>query len=165
MNLWILQEVFFDNSYQAGLTGGPSVPVLPIVILLPPGKIAKSISIELNNNNKLNGKYFLSPKQSPAPSGSFSNQYQYNHQLYNSKNVLLNSPPEVSTHFFHGHSIALSYFCPIEYIPSDSIIYYYEEIVVTIETDFDIRAIEALDYYRKINSLIDIAELEDLIKN
>ena len=139
--------LFYKNSYQTGLTGGPTIPVLPIAILLPPGKIAKSITFELNNGNLLNGAYFLSPKQDPKPTGFSPDKRQFNQQLYNSKKVLQNSSPEVTTHFFHGHSIALSYFSPIEYIPADSIIYYYEEIVVTLETDFDIKAIQALDYY------------------
>ncbi|MBC8182350.1 T9SS type A sorting domain-containing protein [candidate division KSB1 bacterium] len=139
--------LFYENSYQTGVTGGPTIPVLPIAILLPPGNIAKSISFELKNNNRLNGSYFLSPKQYPTRSGFSSNEHQFNQQLYNSKNVLQNSFPELTTHFFHGHSIALSYFSPIEYIPADSIVYYYEELIVTLETDFDIKAIQALDYY------------------
>jgi hypothetical protein len=139
--------LFFSNSYLSGEIGGPTIPLLPIAVLLPPGKIAKSITIELLNKNKLSGNYFLSPKQCVTPSGHSSNEYLFNQQLYENNNVLQNAPPEVTTHFFHGHSIALSYFCPIEYIPVDSTIYYFEEIIVTFETDFNIKAIQALDYY------------------
>ncbi len=137
--------LYFKHSYQIGQVGGPTIPVQPIVLLMPPGRIAKSISIELKNNNMLNGKYKLSPKQYPRRSLSSDNKNEFNEQVYSSTTVLQNPEPVVSTHFYCGHSIALSYFCPIEYIPANQSISYYAEVEVTLETDFDITAVQALD--------------------
>ena len=140
--------LYFNQSYQIGQVGEPTIPVLPIVLLLPPGNIAKSISIKKNNNQMLIGRYKLSPKQSPKQSLDSQDQFEYNTKIYSSQNPLQNPEPTVKTHFYCGHSIALSYFCPIEYVPAEESISYYSELVITLETEYDISAIHALEKYR-----------------
>jgi hypothetical protein len=71
--------VYFPNCYQAGKIGEPTLPVYPIVLLLPPGQAADKLKLILKGKTKLAQPIILSPQQAPRsysdwPSTQFLNK-------------------------------------------------------------------------------------------
>ncbi|MDW7679504.1 MAG: C25 family cysteine peptidase [bacterium] len=140
--------VYFSNSYQLGMVGSPTFPVQKIALLIPPGHIATSVSINLLNPESLNRKINLSPKQPPKHSGKNLTTYVINQQIYNSNQTLTGPEVVVNTHYLFGHAVALAAFCPVEYEPASQTLTYYTEIEVTITTELNFQSVTALNNYR-----------------
>lgn len=140
--------VYLPNCYQAGKIGEPTVPLQSIALLLPPDRIATNLRLTFKKREKLNENVVLSPKQRPRNEFESSHDQYFNQQIYSSESIYRGPDPQVQTHFFFGHSIALACFSPIEFIPASGEIFYYSEVEVEISTDFNSDANEIRKNYR-----------------
>lgn len=142
------QLMDFGKSYQLGKIGEPSLPHIPVQLLLPPGHIAHSIRIQFKNRIKFKDNVRLAPKQYPRNEALSGHVQIQKHHIYSRNNIYTAPASKIETHYFYGHSIALSYFCPVEYIPLDGSIHYYSEAEVVVETGPDPDAAASLHSFR-----------------
>ena len=154
----------FRTSYQMGLSGGPTMPVHKIALLLPPGHIATGIEVNFKNPMSLEGDYFLAPHQSPKPTGIPSATHkEINHQLYQQTTAIDGPDPAVHTHFLFGHAVAIGVISPLQYIPAGQEVNYFTEVEVSVTTTPDYHAVEALQLYRDDEKTL--ARLKNLVDN
>ncbi len=139
------QQLQFRDSYPAGIVGSPTLPLIKIALMLPPGQVARDIRIIYKNPQTLKTKINLAPFQVPHHALSKGNPPIRNEKIYNSIEPVKGPPPYIKTHFMNGYAVALSTFSPIEYIPRMQELKYYTEATVKIETEPDPRAIQALE--------------------
>jgi len=135
------------GSYQLGMIGEPTLPCIPVRLLLPPGHSARSIEVHFRGKLKLADAVTLSPRQYPLTQLGPAADQRWNSAVYQSHDIYASPAPRVETHFFHGHSVALSFFCPVEYIPGSGSVSYFSEVDVVIETAPDTRAEQALNKF------------------
>ena len=140
--------VYFPNCYQVGKVGEPTLPVYPIALLLPPGHTADKLKLNFKGKTKLDQGIILSPKQPPRKSADSPSDQYLNQQIYNSADSYSGFDPEVQTHFFFGHAVALACFSPVEYIPASGELFYYSAVEIEITTHPDTRAYQAQNNYR-----------------
>ena len=140
-------SITFDNAMLTGQAGCPALPYFAVNILLPPGEVATSIKFVGSNEIDIVGKLTLFPYQTSKPlSDPFASELQYNTDVYNSKrNYPVVQTGGLSTEYLHGHSIAISTFTPLIYIPSENKVSYYQTVEVIIETSVSEKASNALD--------------------
>ncbi|NOZ60597.1 MAG: T9SS type A sorting domain-containing protein [Calditrichaeota bacterium] len=156
--------VDFGTSYQMGLSGGPTLPVHKIALLLPPGHIATGIEVNFKSPMSLGGDIFLAPHQSPRPMGIPSAKHkEFNQQLYQQTTAIDGPDPAVHTHFLFGHAVAIGVISPVQYVPAGQDLSYYTEIEVTVTTEPDYRAVEALQFYR--DDALTLSRLKNLVDN
>ncbi len=140
--------VHFDNSYQIGKVGEPSIPAIKVALLLPPGHSATRIQIQYGESVAVDRKVHLSPKQFPRRSGDTTGDYHYNEKIYRSTTNYQMTELEVETHFLYGHSVALAVFSPVNYVPANNDLSYYSDVFISIESELDFKAVTALNNYR-----------------
>lgn len=148
--------VTFDDALLTGPAGCPALPYIAVSIVLPPGEAATSIRFVGENLITIEGNYKLYPYQ---PSRPLSDQNHYEFRLNNEVYSTSNNYPEVqtgglSTSFLNGHSIAMSTFTPVVYVPADGKISYYSNVKVIIETAPDPKAEKALDNLVVSNNIV-----------
>ncbi len=154
----------FGTSYQMGLSGGPTLPVHKIALLLPPGHIATGIEVEFKGPMSLEGDIFLAPHQSPKPMGNvFAKHKEVNLQLYQQTTAIDGPDPDVHTHFLFGHAVAIGVISPVKYVPAGQDLSYYTDVEVTVTTEPDYRAVEALQLYR--DDAFTLSRLKNLVDN
>jgi len=146
--------VYFPNCYQSGKVGEPTLPVCPIALLLPPGHTADKLKLNFKGKTKLDQRILLSPKQPPGKSAEILPDQYLNQQIYNMVNSYSGFDPEVQTHFFFGHSVALACFSPVEYIPANGELFYYSAVEIEITIQPDGRAYQAQNNYRMTNATV-----------
>ncbi len=140
-----MQLVQFRDSYPAGIVGSPILPLTKIALLLPPGQVAKNIKIIYKNPQSLAAKINLAPYQSPHKEMVAGATPYRNKKVYNSIEPIKGPAPYIKTYFMNGHSVALSVFSPVEYIPRTQVLKYYSEACVKIETRPAFPASKALE--------------------
>ncbi len=131
------QLVYFDGTRQLGELGKPSLPFMPVKLLLPQGTEIKDFQIVKKNKITLPQKINLYPTQAVRPlsagkSGIFhKDQKTYTLEKYPQKSTL-----KLSTEYMNGFSIALGSFSPVEYNPAKQELSYYQdvEIIITLKT-------------------------------
>jgi hypothetical protein len=131
--------VTFEGTKQYGEPGKASLPFYPVKLLLPPGEIARSISIEFEKAVVLPGEVDLLPRQETRPisEGNSGNWLVDNDFYLSASSYPASFKNQIATHFFNGCGIAVSAFSPISYIPSDKKVSYFQRVTVTIETGSD----------------------------
>lgn len=139
------QLVQFRDSYPAGIVGSPILPLTKIALLLPPGQVAKNIKIIYKNPQSLSAKINLAPYQSPHNEMAAGATPYRNEKVYNSIEPIKGPAPYIKTYFMNGHSVALSVFSPVEYIPRTQVLKYYSEANVKIEIGTAFSAGKALE--------------------
>lgn len=154
---------YLPNCYQSGKIGEPTLPLRSIAILLPPDHVAKDLRLTFKNRKKLDEKVMLSPKQSPRNEFESSPDQYFNQQIYSSENIYRGPDPQVQTHFFSGHSVALACFSPIEFIPASGELFYYSEVEVEISTQLNSNANEIRKNYRSSNAIVQ--QLSKIVDN
>jgi len=142
------QLLSFTNCYQVGKIGEPTLPLIPIQILLPPGHTAREMKVVFKGRKKFADAILLPPKQYPRNELMPSSAHIQKSEIYSSEQIYTGPASEVETHFYYGHSVALSFFCPVEYIPSSGSVYFYSEAEVTIETAPDPKAEKSMNSFR-----------------
>jgi hypothetical protein len=141
------QLITFENLLVTGLTGEPALPYQAINLLLPPGEEAIRVNIRFEDEVALDGTFFIYPQQSSRPtsmqpSGTFS----INESVYARSEAYPSDPMgHYSTYFLNGHSVLLSTFTPVKYIPSTGRVTYYRKAIVEVTTRTTDRAMRALE--------------------
>jgi hypothetical protein len=130
----------FDQIQVTGLHnyGEPGEPVLPYqtaYILIPQNH--ELFSVEVTGERiKLPGKYLIEPGQVPIPTNS--DEFTYtppDPDIYESEKPFPASPYQViSVQSFRGYQILLVRLAPIEYIPVNEELSYFESMMVSVKT-------------------------------
>jgi hypothetical protein len=136
----------FENTLLTGLTGQPALPYQDIRLLLPPGEEALRVTISFDEEIMLDGSYRIYPRQQSRPlSSGKSGDFILNEEIYNSQAVYPAIPEgNHTTHFKNGHSILLSSFTPVRYIPASGKISYFRKVTVEVLTGTTNKAQAAL---------------------
>lgn len=149
------QVVIFENTLLTGITGEPSIPYKDIRLLLPPGEEAISVNISYEEETPLEGFFQLYPRQASQPiSLGKTGVFHKNEAVYQGQNPY---PAERLGHytsqFLHGHSILLSSFTPVKYIPATGKVSYYAKVTVSVSTRETSRAEAAVSNLGRTNTL------------
>lgn len=140
------QLLAYPNSMQLAKVGNPSLPYIPVKLLLPPGTEATSIEIEYKNPASINGKINLYPKQDVKPLNEDPDGVlKINDDVYNSKIYPATRKAQVRTQYMNGYAFALSKFTPIIYYPDQKKGEYYTTVVVTVNYKQTTKAKTALN--------------------
>lgn len=153
------QLVQFENTLLSGLHGEPMLPYQSVNLLLPPGEEAHAIEILYGSEQELPGFFELMPRQysSPISVGS-SNNFLKNQRVYDSQSIYPNQAEGVlTTGILNGHSIALSSFTPLRYLPATGKITWFSSVEVIVKTRPAAKATEVL------KNLSDRAEVKQTI--
>jgi len=134
----------FEGTRLLGEPGKATLPFYPVKLLLPPGEIASSISIQFENPKIVPGDFILLPRQYTRPiSDTIKSDWIMDGAFYQSSLAYPSSLKyKVETHFYNGFGIALSAFTPVRYNPGDKEVSYFERVIVTITTKPDPNFIE-----------------------
>lgn len=164
----IYSIVDFEETQQFGEIGEPSLPWQGFKILLPEGHIATSVSVERNDRITIDNITLL-PVQ-PVVKLSDSNPVSVNppegELYYSSESYPQKTVRNLTTQFQSGFSIAFFIVSPVEYNPFTGEAYYYSNISISIETEFDQRAQEStkylhnsVDLVNRVNRIVDNPEM------
>ncbi len=128
--------VRFDQTMLTNHSGEPLIPYMKVSLLLPMGEEAASVFIEKSGKVELPGRYELYPAQPSRPlSAKDIPVFSKNETVYSS---FLPYPgdekPVFSTYFMNGFGFAFASFSPIEYIPAEGKLFYYEKVTVRLQT-------------------------------
>lgn len=119
----------------------PGMPMLPAKvakILLPQGEILSDINLVIKNEVTLDGIYLIKPGEIPAIFGSENPSPEaemLNSSVYDSEEPyprLLYS--DVSVQTFRGYQILILKLYPMQYIPSEGKVLYFERIELVVTT-------------------------------
>ena len=137
----------FPNARNIGKTGEPSLPFLPVSLILPAGE--KAVSIEMTGEEEvtLPGTYILFPQQEVRPiSQGRSGTFQKNEQVYQSSGTYpAKAYTTVQTQYLNGYAFALATFTPVRYNPAAGTITYYKKVTITVQTAPDPKSQKALE--------------------
>ncbi len=141
------QSVVFDDALLTGITGEPALPYFAVSLLVPPGEVATSIKFIGENEVTVEGNFKLMPYQSSKPlSDPYESDFQIDEGVYKSNNNYpLSSMGGLSTNYLNGHSIAMSTFSPVVYLPAQGKLSYYSRVTIVIETSADSKSVDALN--------------------
>jgi hypothetical protein len=140
-------QINFEGARPFGEPGKPTLPFYPVRLLLPPGHSAVAIEYDFKSPVELPGSYQLLPQQEYRPvSAEKQAEFQKDEGTYSSKSPFPQGLQyNVHTHFMNGHSIAVSSFTPVSYVPAYGKVTYFREVHVTIHTAPDQKAVEAME--------------------
>ena len=141
-----LSSIFFEKAMLTGEVGSPALPYLGVSLLLPPGEIAKSIKFIGGDLKEIPGEFKLRPYQTSKPlSDPSRSDLIFNDDIYKlTENYPSVGTGGLSTGYLYGHSIAMSTFTPIIYVPSEGRVSYFSKVSIVIETEPDPSASDAL---------------------
>lgn len=141
------QIISFENTWITGKTGEPALPYREIRLLLPPGEEAVGMNILLEEETLLPGTFQIYPQQPGRPlTEGHSGTFRQDREIYGSNQPYPSSPSgEYRTYFQNGHSILLSSFTPVQYIPVRGELMFYRKVTVEVVTRKTARAGEALN--------------------
>ncbi len=125
------------NEINPGL---PVVPVKDVQILLPQGEILENIEVLAKREVMLDGTYFIQPGGTPMSFSSMDGPVpplEINSTIYNSEDIY---PGElyskVSVQWCRGYQILILKLHPMQYIPAQGKVLYYETFEVAVTTTF-----------------------------
>lgn len=148
--------VQFSQTFLTNRAGEPLLPYKSISLLLPPGTKAESMEVTREGRTEITGFFNLFPAQTSKPlSEKKQSAFQRNEAIYKSS---IPYPAEsfgvLSTHYLNGFSVAFSSVTPLEYIPSEGKVFYYNKITVKIETVSDEDSQTALNLLKTTPEII-----------
>ncbi len=163
-------EIKLENAIDLGKPGEPGIPYVGVNLLLPQNEIISNVTLSFGKEINL-GQYMLKPMQKQVPI-SKANEFTFtkpNQKVY-SKNT--NFPTEKSmnpgTNFLAGYSVGSVAITPINYIPAQNKVSYFEEITVTVTTTYNSEAeaagrflFESKNIEDRLNRIVDNPELAD----
>ena len=142
----VIQEVRSDENstlseqslnYIQNDPGKPIIPVRWFKLLIPKGYDEASISVETLGRTKIQGNFKLPAAQEPVAL-SRSEQAKLTQpdiQIYSSSDIYPSLPlTDVKKYTWHEHQILSLSVSPIEYIPAQGEVYYYDTVRVSLTT-------------------------------
>ncbi len=114
------EHISFDGSMQSACSGQPDMPWQSIMLALPPHAEADDIDVELGGFTELDGVHSLYPHQpAKAYSDTTRHIFEIDANSYRSSDTYpKTNKGKLTTQYLNGVGIAMSSFCPVEYIPS-----------------------------------------------
>lgn len=163
------QRVTFDQTLQPGLTGEPVLPYRDVRLLLPPGEEAVNARIIFEDEVCLEGIFLLCPQQESRPLSEGSSEvFKFNEDIYQSRSAYpMDQMGHYSTHFMNGHSVFMTAFTPVSYIPANGQVRYYRKATIEVTTAKTGRAhdnLRNLGSGQALRSLRDFVENEDIMQ-
>ncbi|MBN1349174.1 T9SS type A sorting domain-containing protein [candidate division KSB1 bacterium] len=138
------QSVALNGCYPMGRLGQPVFPMRSVALVLPPGHAARSIQFRYSGLKQVTEPVNLIPQQAVRTNSSTSSGFYIDAECYRRYDPLKAPAGNVQTHFLHGFPVALSCFSPVEYVPAEKKLSYYESVDVIIETAPDEKALHAM---------------------
>lgn len=127
--------VRFNNTMMTNRAGEPLLPYHAIQLLLPAGEEAVAITVKKEGKVSIDGTFSLYPAQASRPlSKAKSTGFQKNEAVYASQTPYPAEEVRFSTHYLNGHGFVFAAISPLEYVPADGKLSYYEHITVTVQT-------------------------------
>ncbi|MBS3741925.1 MAG: immune inhibitor A [Candidatus Cloacimonetes bacterium] len=127
-----------ENAVTLGEPGEPEIPYLGINLLLPQNEVITDVTLSFGNEIYL-GDYLLKPKQKQIPI-SKSDQFTFtepNQTVYAKKEQFPQQKVRgQGTNFLAGYSVGSVAITPINYIPAQNKLSYYDEVTVTFNTEY-----------------------------
>jgi len=162
-------KISFAGTTLFGEPGKPLLPFQPVMLMLPPGEEAISITLEYLNPSAVDGNFQLSPGQAYRPlSYNGLPEFILDKTVYQSSGPFPDDLPiKVRTHFMNGYGFAVSSFTPVSYLPSEGKITYYRQVKVTLQTAGTERAANACRNLKRSgnirNKILDVADNPGMI--
>jgi hypothetical protein len=130
------QIIDFESTLLTGNTGEPALPYHSVSLLLPPGKVAKSIEFIGEDEITIDGYYSLFPQQYVRPMSEESNdEFIKNDFIYSlNDSYPFTHTGTLITNYMNGYSIALCSFTPVKYVPSTGKVSFYRKVTLKIFT-------------------------------
>lgn len=135
----------YDYPVMAGLRneenpGSPVVPVKYTQILLPKGEYLVSIEVIAKNEVTIDGEYFIKPGGTPISFSSINGpppQLKPNPAIYYSEDRYPSEIySDISIQWCRGYQILIIGLYPLQYIPPQEKVLYYETFEVAVTTKF-----------------------------
>ncbi len=129
-------KVSLNNSRYLTNPGHPQLPVLPVQILLPPGKKAESIRVKSPETEMLleNVKVYPSQRQYRIGSDDPFIFDEPNQEIYNSDKIYPeNMHTTYSTQYFKGFSVFITNLYPVRYEPETGSVLFSSELNIEID--------------------------------
>lgn len=148
--------ISFAGCRLFGEAGKAILPFFPVRLLLPPGEMAASVTLDFEEETLLPGEYLVLPRQRTRPlSEAGSGGWIMDEIFYSAPGVY---PPTketgIQTHFLHGHPIGITAFTPMRYEPSTGRVSYYRKVRVVIGTAPGLQErMTALDGYPSLKNI------------
>ncbi len=156
--------LLLDETQLSAENGEPVLPYREIMLLLPQGKIAASIELNLSEEVDLGSHYQLYPKQPSRPlSKGKSGNLIINQSLYLTDSVYPQAGHgNLTTQFLHGHAIALCTITPVKYFPLSGDLSFYRRVTARIQLQDD------PDFFKRFNPRTServISKLSNFVQN
>lgn len=126
--------------------GEPDLPYFGYSLLLPESHEAVSVNIRREGPVVYQLKAIVAPaqRQYPFSHDIIEEKDKPNPEIYSSHEVYPKSPAKgLTTEFLSGHPIAFGAFTPFEYYPQSNELVFYKSIVVELDHEPGLRAMEA----------------------
>ncbi len=140
----------FENCMQIGKNGQAMMPYKAVKLLLPPGTQAKSVKVKFSQPKSITGAYTLYPKQKVRTiSEGKSGEFMFDDNFYKSAETMGEIVRyKVNTQYLNGHSIAITHFTPLRYVPTSKKLYFYQKVQVEIIAKKSDKAQQANKLYK-----------------
>ncbi len=116
--------------------GGPMLPVKAVKLLLPAMTKMKSITVTGVPVELAGIEVPVFPYQNPVPIGFEPEEFQFHAALYDSNEIYPSDiHDEYHVGYSHGYAILDITLNPVQYIPGEGKLFYYPEIIVTIDLE------------------------------
>ena len=151
--------LLFENTLLTGEAGAPALPYREIRLLLPPGEEAVELIIHMEQETLLTGSFRIYPQQASRPlSEGNAGTLLLDEGVYASIQPYPSRPAgEFRTYFQNGHSVLLSTFTPVRYVPARGEVSYCSRVTVEVVTRKTARAENVLEMIGKAELLPRIA--------
>jgi len=133
------QTISFPNTGLSGLTGEPLLPYREVILMLPPGESADSLSVFGEDETVIPGIFNLLPCQPAQPlSAPQTGEFFRKDQVYNLNGIYpASAAGHLLTQYLNGFTFALSTFTPLRYNPVNGTVSYFRKVTIRISTHPD----------------------------
>ena len=162
-------QVTVAGMFSYGRPGAPAVPVYPVQLLLPPGTVAREVTIEYGARLELGTHLLTSIQQQwPAELAGTAAPTLPDSTLWSQPGELPEREPDAfSTQWLAGHSILLTHACPVRYDPLTRRLSYYRDFTVRVELmPAECRFLPAVSAHSRVAGMVDNPQaLQDYTRN
>jgi hypothetical protein len=135
----------FDRIDMEGLLklinpGEPALPFDTAKVLIPPDSIVDDIRVTAGEKTYLLGVYKIEPAGEPVPLSEFSEEMLNPELLVPDEDIYSSDElypgelyEQIGVERFRGYDIAVINLFPVQYIPNQGIVYYYDSLTVSID--------------------------------
>ncbi len=141
-----------ENTFINGVPGQPAITYSPVSLYIGSGKEAVNVQVKRSGQSTIKLTNRLIPAQQQFPLSKMDESYftEPNQEYYSlDKSFPGNEVKNLRTDFIAGHSIATFAVNAVEYNPANNTITWYDEITISVNTEYTQRASESQDLYKE----------------